>query len=774
MSKLSKEEFAKFKNTEINVYIGFSDLSEDEYEYEKRRLFYEKDDKKDKNKKEKFKKENDKKILNKSIERVPIKKELDKKNNNLLSQKRKKENYSRSPVKSPISPSKSMLNNKITPQKKKLVKGNNLKEISKNNSKITSPTKIKPDPLAKIDKQVSSPKKTPLLPPEETFHLPVKILSSFPIIESKAENTSCYLVRDFIRPQSTAKSFYEYQTLLSMIRPIPLKSLSSNKKVFLDDISLKYDNKTIKNTIIINLSTYPAHLKELKDIVPNMHYPKSKFDILKYSPTDISGINVPRLMIIPPKTSLSKCFRSQTVQFRRYFLNFGPGTISHIVIPKSQISPVISLIPQGIPTDKFRKELTDNKITFYEFDQLEGDACVVEPGSIHYIKTGSDPSVITNWSIMKCDLSDLVHDIEQSKQRKIPLITLLVKLINSDLFDIEDPIIVKLCIEEISKYLKENNDLNKLKEEFYKERIGLIKQIPNLNANFCDICGKEILNYYSVVGNATKLIIFCLNCYCANYSKGISSLKGKNNKMILYKFEEKDIDLLFKRMIYFLTNIFHIKDLKLSNNEDIKKYMKPQECFLSVTGDEIKFETLNKIQCEDDFVFTHPSANGIDEIYLVSKFLIPLVDKDQKRYKVFDYQEISKQAYTDYENVGGDGNEARFSPRYQPQRKFSDDDEGEVITKGFKKPISRARHIFSENSAIFELFNKSKTNKDEKAGTKDNDNSKQKTNGIYQHLKGQSFTSFLNKNTLKKNQNGKLNGGINNKSQVDNMNNLFE
>ena len=154
--------------------------------------------------------------------------------------------------------------------------------------------------------------------------------------------------------------------------------------------------------------------------------------------------------------------------------------------------------------------------------------------------------------------------------------------------------------------------------------------------------------------------------------------------------------------------------------------------------------------------------------------MIPLVDKDQKRYKVFDYQEISKQAYTDYENVGGDGNEARFSPRYQPQRKFSDDDEGEVITKGFKKPISRARHIFSENSAIFELFNKSKTNKDEKAGTKDNDNSKQKTNGIYQHLKGQSFTSFLNKNTLKKNPNGKLNGGINNKSQVDNMNNLFE
>ena len=90
MSKLSKEEFAKFKNTEINVYIGFSDLSEDEYEYEKRRLFYEKDDKKDKNKKEKYKKENDKKIHNKIIERVPIKKELDKKNNNLLSQKRKK------------------------------------------------------------------------------------------------------------------------------------------------------------------------------------------------------------------------------------------------------------------------------------------------------------------------------------------------------------------------------------------------------------------------------------------------------------------------------------------------------------------------------------------------------------------------------------------------------------------------------------------------------------------------------------------------------------
>lgn len=777
MSKLSKEEFSKFKNSEINVYIGFSDLSEDEYEYEKRRLFYEKDDKKEKNKKEKYKKENDKKKLNKSIERIPIKKEYDKKNNNLLSQKRKKENYSRSPVKSPVSPSKSIPLNKITPQNKKLIKGNNLKEISKNNSKITSPTKIKPDPLATREKQACSPKKSSLPLPKETFSLPVQIVSSFPTLESKTEQHSCYLVKDFIRPQSTAKSFYEYQTLLSMIRPLGLKHLSSNKKVFLDDVSSKYDNSQIKNTIIVNLNNFPSHLKELKNIVPNIHYPKSKFDILKYSSTDISGINVPRLMIIPPKTSLLKCFRSQAVQFRRYFLNFGPGTLSHIVIPKSQISPVISLIPQGMSTDKFRKELIDNKITFYEFDQLEGDACVVEPGSIHYIKTGSAASVVTNWCIMKCELPDLVHALEQVKQKKIPLITLLIKMINSELFDIEEPKIVKLCIEEITKYLAENNDINKLKDFLMREKIGVIKQIPSMNANFCDICGKEILNYYSIVGTENKYRIFCLNCYSANYAKGIGSMEGEHHKMIFYKYEEKDIDLLFKRMNYFLTNIFHIKDLKYSGNEDIKKYMKPQECFFDIAGDEIKFDTVNKIKNEDDFVFSHPFVNEIDDVYKVSKFLIPLVDKDQKSYKVFDYNEKTKQAYTDYENVNGEGNEARFSPKYQPNRNFSDDD-GEIITKEFKKPILKSRNIFSESShiEIFALFNKNKTSQDETTGNKDDDNSKIKSNGIYQHLKGQSFASFFNKNSLKKNPSGKLNDDKNqiDNTQYSNMNNLFE
>ena len=40
MTKITKDEMMFFTNTNINIYIGFSDLSKDEYEQEKKRINY--------------------------------------------------------------------------------------------------------------------------------------------------------------------------------------------------------------------------------------------------------------------------------------------------------------------------------------------------------------------------------------------------------------------------------------------------------------------------------------------------------------------------------------------------------------------------------------------------------------------------------------------------------------------------------------------------------------------------------------------------------------
>ena len=54
--------------------------------------------------------------------------------------------------------------------------------------------------------------------------------------------------------------------------------------------------------------THSPYLNELRGMIPSSHYPKEGSDILRLSPYDVSGINVPSLVVLFQGMSLSRYF----------------------------------------------------------------------------------------------------------------------------------------------------------------------------------------------------------------------------------------------------------------------------------------------------------------------------------------------------------------------------------------------------------------------------------------------------------------------------------
>ena len=448
--------------------------------------------------------------------------------------------------------------------------------------------------------------------------LPPTTMSNFPSIAQSPVT----IIKLQMSPGSMLKSNFNYSNVLSFLRNAPVKEATANSgKV----ITLK--NNIPPNTpILMSLLDCPLHLNELKCLIPAQHLSKNKNDILVHSPIDIGGITCPRLMVLPKHTPLSRCFSSTKVSFQRYIINFGPGDITHIVIPRTSAIE----LPQLISLKNLRELLVKNRKEYYDFFQSKGDVVIIQANTYHYSFVKSETDVIAvNWSVLRNDSNSI--EAAWNNKDNVPMMTTLVKYANKEIGKIE-PSVRMLIMEELNREFKEMNDIHSK-----NKRIG-VKQMAK-NVNLCTRCYKDLFNYYAVV-NSSPL---CINCYMHLDIK---------KRIIFYKYREEDLRYLYKRLSFFTEN-------KTNDKSELEL---PQSCFQAIESEPINMSEINKVMYPaSEFVFIPDMTNDIDHLSRVAKGLHFLCDSNAKQRDIFDYDKVmSEDIYIDYETVFG--NERRFSP----------------------------------------------------------------------------------------------------------------
>ena len=673
MSAITKEEYDKLPDTNIRVYVDFSDLSEEEYEAEKKKIFYTTH----------IRKPKQKTSVKKEIE-IPstkVYKESEKENVNkkMLQVKRKKENVP-------------------AEEGSKASGKSNIKSLMRLSQ--SAPVRVKKpnihlnDDDMDIDMEDNIPK---VIPPTTLLDFPPLAQSAVTIIKSK------------ISSEMMLESNFKYVKVTNLLKNIPLKEAKPHSNKI---ITLEEDKG--ESPILLNLSEYPSHINELKSTIPAQYFPKGNNDLLIHCPIDISGINTPRLMYLPKYTPLAQCFPSNKVSFQRYIINYGPGDITHIIIPKtSQIH-----LPQFTSLTKLRQLLTSNQNEFYDFIQSPGDVVIVQPEHYHYAFVTSDTGLIAvNWSRMGYDINSIESSLDNDD--KVPITTTLVKLLNRQMFEM-DPTVTKIVMDKLNKTLKERNNIIAVMDVLEKERITKKKQPNGINANTCSHCYNEIFNYYSIVHSSP----LCLNCYLNG--------KEKSNRIIFYKFDDEDINTLYRRMNYLLEKQYQIREQKV-NKEEYTIMKSPQDCFDSINGEHIDMSIINKVLYPaSDFIFNANKIDDIDSLYRVSKHLLFLADNDCKPIDIFDYDKIvNDDMYIDYELLSGNDNQGRFSPTLMA-RKFSGEKE-EVYPRKIDKKERLSLLAKSTEEKILPIV----THKSNERKVVNN------SGDVYSHLGGKSFSSLF-------------------------------
>ena len=675
MSAITKEEYDKLPATDINVYVDFSDLSEEEYEAEKKKIFYTSHIQKPKQKTF-VKKE-------KEIPTTKVYKESEKENVNktMLQVKRNKENV---PVE----------------EGSKASGKSNFKSLKRLSQ--SAPVRVKQpnihlnDDDMDIDMEDNKPK---VIPPTTVLDFPPVAQSAVTIIKSKVSS------------EMMLESNFKYEKVTTLLKQIPLKEAKphSSKVITLDE-------DKGESPVMMSLAEYQSHINELKSIIPAQHFPKGNNDLLIHCPIDISGITTPRLMFLPKYTPLVQCFSSNKVSFQRYIINYGPGDITHIVIPKtSQIH-----LPQFASLTKLRQILTLNQNEFYDFVQSPGDVIIVQPEHYHYAFVTSENGLIAvNWSRMGYDINSIESSLDNDD--KVPITTTLVKLLNEKMFEM-DPTVTKIVMDKLNKTLKERNNITAVRDVLERERITKKKQPDGVNANTCSHCYNEIFNYYAIVHSSP----LCLNCYLNG--------KEKEHRIIFYKFDDNDINTLYRRMNYLLEKQYQIREQKV-NKEEYSIMKNKQNCFDSINGEHIDMSLINKVLYPaSEFIFNDNKMDDIDSLYRVSKHLLFLADSEYKPTDIFDYDKIvNDDMYIDYELLSGNDNQGRFSPTLMA-RKFSGEKE-EVYLRKIDKKERLSLLAQSTEERTFPIVTH-----------KSNERKAVNNNGdVYSHLGGKSFCDVIKK-----------------------------
>lgn len=299
----------------------------------------------------------------------------------------------------------------------------------------------------------------------------------------------------------------------------------------------------------INLIHSP-YLNELRAIIPSSHYPKEGNDILRLSPYDVSGINVPSIVLLFQEMSLSYYFTQTEVPFRRYIMNFGAGTIRHIVVPFKIEQPLS--IDFSVPLDEVGEQLKLKGINYYDFTQSPGDVVIIEPSTYHIAKASED-TIFATWC--RCEIKNMNSFLASiSFTEKIPMYPIYIRLANEYISDVGDNKENLVYIFEILLSFAKTQELSNVRYEPY-----------TMNINFCDICKKEIfIVYYNVNGKH-----FCRVCYLEYKER-----KDDRNDIpasFYLKYNISELEKLIARL----------KGNQSNDKEEETKRLEPQEYFIN-------------------------------------------------------------------------------------------------------------------------------------------------------------------------------------------------
>ena len=739
MSKITKDEMMFFTNPDINIYIGFSDLSEDEYEQEKKRINYSMHSlHKHLNERELSQGKKHKKLKKQttSIENeIDINEEIDiqltsvskhKKQNEYLEQnikhERKKQNIS-------------------------LQDDNHINNDTSNFFTLSNGIKIK--------------FKQNLLKNITTY-------TTFPESLSKSNNLhtsheDSFTVPNCVPHSTISKSPFYYQSIMHLLQTqSEYTSITDTTSHNINTNDIISNTNSTTDIIFLSLNNHPLLFSSLHNIIPLQCRPKSQHDLLKYSPIDISGINIPRLIISPHNTNLTNCFYDcNCTQFKRIFINFGPGDLIHFTLRKENINNF------HLNLDNLLTKNEEELISFFNSKHIEftyhiqhkGDITLIENGVIHIPITAYstyDTTIIAHWSYFTNQLRDietaLKHQQTFPSLNTVPLYITLTKMINTEMITNEqlDINIIKTIHRELTPYLNEHNDIKKHYDFMITNKISQYQQPLNSNITFCDHCQNEIYNYYNISmisnnGNETLRVIHCLSCYIRNYE----CLSGNTKGILLYKFTEDEINTLFERMNLIISNKKH-NALSLINQN--------QQCFDIIKGDNFDYTVLSSIDKVNDYLYENVYNNDYGDVDMISRFLIPNRECIDEKNSVLNIKtklgEKEVSHYIEYENIIEDGN--RFSPMNHPRR-LGNEYEMVLNSNLHTQRKSDYHSTKKSNKSLFEslLRNNKKgmndVNDNGIENVQQNGMNNMKNGSIYSLYKGRSFMEMLQ-------QKKKLNG----------------
>ena len=683
MTKLSKDEMQLFTNSDINVYIGFSDLSEDEYEEEKKRIHQLKLRPTSPNNK------------------LPIEDMISQDENNILCDSNKENT-----------------NIHLSKKCKSLRKQDNLK-IKKENNTSTENININNKEINNSNENIETPNDNGTyftlsngtkVNINRNLMLEIVMYEQFPEINYTTTSNESFIISNFISNAKISKTLFTLKSLIEILQyQTHFTSISQDNITLTNNIQIKKTNKSYINELItISLTNYPSLYISLQQLIPSQYLPKSQNDILKYSPIDISGINIPRLIICPYNTNINNCFNDcNETQFKRIIINFGPGELIHFILKKETINH-LHLNLNTILTKSEEELITllnTQHIEYIYCIQKKGDIVIIEPGVVHIPITGQSNyknTIIVHW----CQIINKLNDIEialQYQQRYplfnvIPLYISFTKMINNEiLLNSEIDInMIKTLHKELTPYLNEYNDIKKHLDFMITNKISKYKQPLNSNINFCDYCNKEIYNYYNISTisdvndeNVSLQVHQCLNCYIQNYEY----LLGTTKNILIYKFTEGEINLLFERMNLVISN-------KKNNLVSIPQI---QQCFENIQGDIFNNDLLMSIEKVNMYLYENVYIDDYGDVDMVSRFLVPSqnnYDEDKNALIINGINNKYISHYTEFENVFGCNR--RFSPINCNSRKINNENEFEMNDESCDKYKKGNKNLF-ENLLKYNL-----------------------------------------------------------------------
>ena len=391
--------------------------------------------------------------------------------------------------------------------------------------------------------------------------LPVQLKLSFP-----SDIIDVAKVSSFISQEMISKSSFSYQNIIPIVKTHQL-TYSTEK------------NNSALNPFLFSMNlTHSPYLNELRGMIPSSHYPKEGSDILRLSPYDVSGINVPSLVVLFQGMSLSRYFTQAEVPFRRYIMNFGAGAIRHIVVPFKIEEPLS--VDFSVSLDEIGEQLKMKGISYYDFTQSPGDVVIIEPTTYH-IAQAFEATIFATWC--RCEIKNMNSFLSSiSFTEKIPMYPIYIRLANEYISDVGDNRDNLAYIFEILLSYAKTQELSNVRYEPY-----------SLNINFCDICKKEIfIVYYNVKGRH-----FCRVCYLE-----YKEMKDGRNDIpasFYLKYNISEVEKLIGRL----------KGNQSSGKEEEAKRQEPQEYFIKYFMKKEQFKTYGS------FAYYHPDIyKSIDNL----------------------------------------------------------------------------------------------------------------------------------------------------------------